>query len=144
MKVGLIFAKIGFLRKMEVISNEHIGLGYIANLLKINGIEFEIIDGHFFSLGVEEMVKQIEKGKFDVLGFSVLYSNFEETIEIIDSIKKNNPSIFIYLGGQHVSFCPEDILLENKNVDVIMLGEGEVTTVELIKCIFRLNGTASP
>lgn len=135
MKVGLVFAKIDFLRKMEVISNEHIGLGYIANSLEKNGINYEIIDGHFFDMDAQEIINWIEKGRFNVLGFSVLYSNYEETIKIINTIKKNNPTIFIYLGGQHVSFCPEDILLENKNIDAILLGEGEFTTVELIQAL---------
>ncbi len=33
MKICLAFAKIQQLKQMEIISNEHIGLGYIANSL---------------------------------------------------------------------------------------------------------------
>ena len=97
MKVGLVFAKIDFLRKMEVISNEHIGLGYIANSLEKNGINYEIIDGHFFDMDAQEIINWIEKGRFNVLGFSVLYSNYEETIKIINTIKKTiQPFLFIW------------------------------------------------
>lgn len=135
MKVGLVFAKIDFLRKMENIGNEHIGLGYIANNLKKNGIDYKIIDEHLFDLNIQDVIKAICKENFDVLGFSILYSNFEESITIINAIKKYNNNIFIYVGGQHVSFCAEDILAENENIDAVLLGEGEFSTVEMVQAL---------
>lgn len=133
MKICLAFAKIQQLKQMEIISNEHIGLGYIANSLSQKNYDYKIIDGHFFDYSIEEMAKRILDEKFDVIGFSVVYSNFRDTIEIIDLIKKMNPNIFVFLGGQHVSFCAKEILINNKNVDLIMCGEGEFTTIELME-----------
>ena len=133
MKICLAFAKIQQLKQMEIISNEHIGLGYIANSLSQKNYDYKIIDGHFFDYNIEEMTKRILDEKFDVIGFSVVYSNFRDTIEIIDLIKKMNPNIFVFLGGQHVSFCAKEILINNKNVDLIMCGEGEFTTIELME-----------
>ena len=133
MKICLAFAKIQQLKQMEIISNEHIGLGYIANSLSQKNYDYKIIDGHFFDYSIEEMAKRILDEKFDVIGFSVVYSNFRDTIEIIDLIKKMNPNIFVFLGGQHVSFCAKEILRNNKNVDLIMCGEGEFTTIELME-----------
>ncbi len=89
MKVGLIFARIDFLRKMENISNEHIGLGYIANSLEKKGYQYKIIDGHFFDLNSDEMIDTIKNEKFDIIGFSILYSNFVESLNIINQIKKD-------------------------------------------------------
>ena len=133
MKICLAFAKIQQLKQMEIISNEHIGLGYIANSLSQKNYDYKIIDGHFFDYSIEEMAKRILDEKFDVIGFSVVYSNFRDIIEIIDLIKKMNPNIFVFLGGQHVSFCAKEILINNKNVDLIMCGEGEFTTIELME-----------
>lgn len=133
MKICLAFAKIQQLKQMEIISNEHIGLGYIANSLSQKNYDYKIIDGHFFDYSIEDMAKRILDEKFDVIGFSVVYSNFRDTIEIIDLIKKMNPNIFVFLGGQHVSFCAKEILINNKNVDLIMCGEGEFTTIELME-----------
>lgn len=133
MKICLAFAKIQQLKQMEIISNEHIGLGYIANSLSQKNYDYKIIDGHFFDYSIEEMAKRILDEKFDVIGFSVVYSNFRDTIEIIDLIKKMNPNIFVFLGGQHVSFCAKEILINNKNVDLIMCCEGEFTTIELME-----------
>lgn len=82
MKICLAFAKIQQLKQMEIISNEHIGLGYIANSLSQKNYDYKIIDGHFFDYSIEEMAKRILDEKFDVIGFSVVYSNFRDTIEI--------------------------------------------------------------
>lgn len=135
MKICLAFAKIQQLRKMEIISNEHIGLGYIANSLAKNKYDYKIIDGHFFDYNIEEMVEKILDEKFDVIGFSIVYSNFQDTINIVNQIKKVNPNVYVFLGGQHVSFCAREILRDNRNVDLIMCGEGEFTIIELMESL---------
>lgn len=135
MKIGLIFAKIEHLYLAESIRNEHIGLGYLAYALQNNGFEYEIIDGHYFGYGAEKMVELIIEGNFDVIGFSILYSNFEESSRIINNIKNLNPLIKVFLGGQHVSFCAKEILQQNKNIWCIIRGEGEFVLIDLLNSL---------
>ncbi len=139
MRVGLVFARDNFLREMEGISNEHIGLGYLANALYRNGYEYRIIDAHFWNYGSKEVIEQLIESKCDVIGFSILYSNFIESMDIISQIKELKPDTLIFMGGHHVSFCAEEILEENDNVDVIIKGEGEETIVELLACYSQGN-----
>ena len=59
MKICLAFAKIQQLKQMEIISNEHIGLGYIANSLSQKNYDYKIIDGHFFDYSIESVCLQL-------------------------------------------------------------------------------------
>ena len=136
MKIGLVFARDSFLKSREAISNEHIGLGYLANSLKRAGYDYEIIDAQFWDLSSDEVVDEILKNSFYALGFSVLYSNFVETMRIVNKVKKSNSQIMVFMGGYHVSFCATEILRDNQNVDIIIKGEGEKTVVELLKKYF--------
>ena len=134
MKVGLVFVKDSFLRAKEAVCNEHVGLGYLANSLQRAGFDYEVIDAHFWNMSYQEVVNEILKNNFDAIGFSVLYSNFVETMRVINEVKENINKALIFMGGHHVSFCAKEILDGNKNVDVIIKGEGERTLVELLRC----------
>ena len=134
MKVGLVFVKDSFLRAKEAVCNEHVGLGYLANSLQRAGFDYEVIDAHFWNMSYQEVVNEILKNNFDAIGFSVLYSNFVETMRVINEVKENINKALIFMGGHHVSFCAKEILDGNKNVDVIIKGEGERTLVELLWC----------
>lgn len=132
MKVALVFAKIEELYIEEGLKHEHIGLAYIAAQLDKHNINNTIIDGHMFGYDNKKIVDIIVEGEYEVVGFSVLYSNYESSQEIIKEIFKRNTNIKIFMGGQHVSFCAEEVLKENEEVDLVVRGEGEFTVCEVI------------
>mgnify|MGYP001252446427 CR=1 FL=1 len=68
----------------------------------------------------------------DVIGFSCYIWNIEETIPIINMLKKINPDITIVLGGPEVSYDTEYWMKRLPEVDVIVIGEGEATFKDLL------------
>ncbi|PKR86853.1 B12-binding domain-containing radical SAM protein [Heyndrickxia camelliae] len=73
----------------------------------------------------------------EVLGFSCYIWNIEETIKVIQVIKKIMPNLKIVLGGPEVTYDFTYWLKRMPEVDYIVVGEGEETFKQLL---LQLNG----
>lgn len=127
-----------------------LGVAYIASYLLHYGHKVNIIDalgedpaqinsfkkGAFLrGLSFGQIVENIDK-KTKLIGISNLFSFAYPAVEdLISIIKKVFPEIQIILGGPHPSALFSSILEENENVDYVAIGEGEQTTLELIRAL---------
>lgn len=68
----------------------------------------------------------------DVIGFSCYIWNIEETIEVIQMLKKVKPSVKIVLGGPEVSYDVTYWLDRIPEADFVVVGEGEETFKQLL------------
>lgn len=68
----------------------------------------------------------------DVIGFSCYIWNIEETITVIDMLRKIKPELRILLGGPEVSYDTAQWLERLPQVDYIVVGEGEETFHHLL------------
>jgi anaerobic magnesium-protoporphyrin IX monomethyl ester cyclase len=73
--------------------------------------------------------------KPDVIGFSCYIWNIEETIVIVDMLRKVLPDVKIMLGGPEVSYDTEYWMNRLTSVDYIIMGEGEETFRDLLRQI---------
>lgn len=150
--------------KSEKFPTHQIPLGflYMGDILQKNNFEVKIldcplyykqkrqIDKNTFKFGLfPEQIKQaIKEFNPDIIGVSCSYTMFEkDSFEVIDLIKKVNNKIKIIIGGAHASSNPE-FVLRNKNIDLIVIGEGEYTLLEIAekvrdtKPLQNIKGTA--
>jgi len=79
------------------------------------------------------IVSQLYSKKADVIGFSCYIWNIEETIPIIQMLKKVNPKLKIVLGGPEVSYDTDYWMERIPEVDFIVIGEGEETFKHLLQ-----------
>jgi anaerobic magnesium-protoporphyrin IX monomethyl ester cyclase len=68
----------------------------------------------------------------DVIGFSCYIWNIEETITVIGMLRKILPDVTIVLGGPEVSYDVTYWLDRLKDIDFIVIGEGEQTFKQLL------------
>ena len=68
----------------------------------------------------------------DVIGFSCYIWNIEETIKVIQNLRKIMPDVKIVLGGPEVSYDFTYWIKRLPEVDCIVIGEGEETFKELL------------
>jgi len=73
--------------------------------------------------------------KPDVIGFSCYIWNIEETIVVIDIVRKVLPDVKIVLGGPEVSYDTAYWMKRLPAVDFIVMGEGEETFRDLLRQI---------
>ncbi|NEU29722.1 B12-binding domain-containing radical SAM protein [bacterium LRH843] len=82
---------------------------------------------------VLNIVSDLYDRKPDVIGFSCYIWNINETLEVVNLLKKVMPDTKIILGGPEVSYDTREWLETEKAVDFIVVGEGEETFKHLLE-----------
>lgn len=91
-----------------------------------------IVDANIDDLSKEEFVAILEKEKPDVIGISVLTNEYSRAGHITaELIKKFNKSIIVVMGGVYATNSYSSII-EDKNVDYVVVGEGEYVFKNLL------------
>jgi len=127
-----------------------LGLAYIGAILEERGIEVKIFDAlvegwdqrvlvgeHTFRIGssFDEIGSLIRDFQPDLVGVNNLFTtqrkNAHEVYRIAKSIA---PKVITVAGGAHPTVMPE-LVLEDKNVDFVVLGEGENTFRDLLDAL---------
>ncbi|MBS4193779.1 B12-binding domain-containing radical SAM protein [Lederbergia citri] len=78
------------------------------------------------------IVTDLYNKKPDVIGFSCYIWNIEETIKVIEILRKIMPDVKIVLGGPEVSYDVIHWLKRLPEIDFIVIGEGEETFKQLL------------
>jgi len=86
----------------------------------------------------QEIAKQVINSNPDMVGFSVFTINYQRAISIAKLIKKLKPDLPIIFGGIHPTCVPE-IVIKQKVVDIVCVGEGEYALLELLNSPKRTN-----
>jgi radical SAM superfamily enzyme YgiQ (UPF0313 family) len=114
-----------------------LGILYLAAVLEKNGVEISVLDQPAKGYTLDETVKWIEKEDPDILGFSTFSVSGRTAALTSARVKEKNPNVKIVFGNYYATFNPERILRKYPAVDVIVRGEGENTTIELLDCLKR-------
>jgi len=125
--------KTSSMRKVMNIT-QPLGLAYIAAYLLENGYEVKIYDCQCLDIDSEELVSKLKKESPEIIGFTSTTPMIKNTIKTARKLKKELPNTIIIIGGSHVSALPKRTLSFNF-FDIGIRGEGEITTLELIKSI---------
>ena len=112
-----------------------LGMGYVASILKTRGTEVSMLDQSARGFSIRKTVEWVKKEDPDILGFSTLVSTGRTAAMIAKKVKEENPNITIVFGNFHATFNAERILKKYPYVDIIVRGEGEHTSLELVECL---------
>lgn len=111
-----------------------LGISYIAAVLEKNSIDVSIIDASAMEMGWHELVKEIERISPDIVAITALTPTIEQALETAKIAKSILPDSTVILGGYHPTFTYKE-LMKNEFLDIIVIGEGEYTMLELVKAI---------
>jgi len=112
-----------------------LGMMYVATILKKLGTEVSVLDQSARGFSIKKTVEWVKKENPDILGFSTLVNSGRTAAIIAREVKKENPNITIVFGNFHATFNAERILKKYPYVDIIVRGEGEYTSLELVECL---------
>lgn len=106
------------------------GLGYLAESLSVNNIEYSVLD---MSLGYSfrDLKSRIDEFKPDLIAISSMSYMLSNTYGMITALKNDLTSLKIVIGGPHVSSIREKVMDECKDIDFAIAGEGERSLIEL-------------
>ena len=109
----------------------NVGLGYIASAVHRAGIDLEILDIDAHRFTEEEIERLLRIKKYDAVGIGTLASQYKWAKSIAHVIKSVRPNVPIIVGNTLGTSVP-DVLLTKTDVDIAVLGEGDVTIVDLL------------
>ena len=84
------------------------------------------------------IINEILFREYQVICFSVNIWNVERTKDISRVLKKANPQLIIVFGGPEVSFDSLDFMKANNQIDILVIGEGELAFTRLCESDFEL------
>jgi len=108
------------------------GVGYIAQVLHDNSIEYDYVDMRI-GYSWRYLKKKVLAFKPDLIGFSMITLGYKSTYQIISDIKRLSPGSKIVAGGHHVTILKEKVLRECEEIDLGVVSDGEQTILELCR-----------
>ncbi|MEI6808642.1 MAG: cobalamin-dependent protein [bacterium] len=113
----------------EVVPQPPLGILTLAAFLRqtIPHIGIEVVDGKFYT---DQQLLQILNADF--IGFSCWFSNYDHSIVLADQLKALRPATTIVFGGPHPTAIAERVLANNRFVDYVVRGDGEIPLRDML------------
>ncbi|HME54235.1 MAG TPA: radical SAM protein [Candidatus Lokiarchaeia archaeon] len=112
----------------------HLGIAYLASALEREGHDVKIIDATVERLSHKMLEPQVMKFAPDIIGVTANVANASVAIETCIYCKQACPSAMILLGGPWATINWKYVV-KNGYADVVVIGEGEETIVELSRML---------
>ena len=110
-----------------------LGLAYIAAILEQNKIIVTILDAWAEGLEEEELSAAILKNRPDIIGITMTSTMAPAAMEVA-AFAKATLNVPVVVGGPHASALPRECLA-NPAIDYVVIGEGEITFLNLIRTL---------
>jgi anaerobic magnesium-protoporphyrin IX monomethyl ester cyclase len=114
------------------------GLLQLAAYLEREGMEVRILDATALPNPWKDLEASVSKSKADVIGITCSATCLSpEALQTIHLCRTISPNSIIVAGGGHFTLMAEPILQEMKDLNYIILGEGEVAFHQLLQNLSR-------
>lgn len=112
------------------------GAAYIASALRNAGHEIVIYNQDQYHYPESHLTDYLTKNRFDVVGVGVIagYYQYQKLLKISEAINRvpNRP---LYILGGHGPSPEPEYFLKKTGADVIVIGEGDITVVNLMDAL---------
>lgn len=111
-----------------------LGLASIAAYLKSKDrtIDISVIDAWAEDLNFEELKQRIAETHADIAGVYMVSPRYDQGKKTIEACREALPKTTIIAGGPHPSAIPIETLNDIPQLDICVIGEGEITMHELV------------
>lgn len=117
-----------------VVEYPPLGLGYIASVLEQAEYNVKILDALLERKDGNSTLQEIEACNPDIIGITVFTPLYLQAKEVIKKTREKFPQIITIVGGPRATVLPKETL-EDIGVDYLVIGEGELTVLELVRGI---------
>ncbi|MBI5049224.1 MAG: cobalamin B12-binding domain-containing protein [Deltaproteobacteria bacterium] len=116
-----------------------LGIAGIAAYLKERGYAVGLVDALALDMTDEDICRYISSHKPKIVGLSALTSMFHRALALASVIRQQFPETLTVIGGQHATIMGEKVFRETTCFDILVSGEGELTTLELMEIYKNTN-----
>ncbi len=112
------------------------GLAYIAGVMRKAGHDVQIYNQDVYHWPESHLTDLLDREKFDAIGISVVggYWQYRKLLKLSEAINRSKNRPFYILGGHGPAPEPE-YFMKKTQADVIVIGEGEETAVEITEAL---------
>lgn len=115
-----------------------IGILYVSSAMKQAGLNVIPLNLILEEGNIEDLIiEKIKEHNIKFVATGGLVANYREVKIITDVAKKTNPEIVTIIGGGLVTYSAKEAMTIVNTADYGVIGEGEITDVELIKTIIN-------
>ncbi len=107
-----------------------LGISYITSLLNQNNYNAKALDLYYTPMEKAKEIIQKELGY--IVGISCFSEQRVSTYRIVEYIRSLSKEVLIVVGGPHSNFLYKQ-MLEHFPIDAVVMGEGELTFLEMVK-----------
>lgn len=120
------------------------GLLYLAAVLEQHDYEVDVLDLLVSRYTKDKIRRKLEQYQPDMVGVTCVTMNYPTASDILKYCKSVDPDLTTVIGGPHVTFAAEETLREAPWIDIVAMGEGERTLLEIVggKRLSEIQGIA--
>lgn len=115
------------------IAQDPLGVGYLAAVLRKAGYTVGVVDGLLFGFNDEQLTEVITAFRPKLVGISLhSFADYRPALAITQGLKMGHVAPYCVWGGEHATFHAHRILEQHPEVDAVVLGEGEMTMLDMV------------
>ncbi len=112
-----------------------LGIMFVASAIRSKGHDVRIVDMKVENIGVAETIRRVGEFKPDVLGITAMTYESDCMHALATQARKTMPDMPVVVGGAHAANMPDETLLKGKDINYVVIGEGEQTFTELLEVL---------
>jgi radical SAM superfamily enzyme YgiQ (UPF0313 family) len=110
-----------------------LALAFLAGALEKAGIETRAVDFTVFPYNQKMLKSVLREFRPHMVGATSVTMTYDSAAQMIKDVKTIDKDILTVMGGPHVTFWAEGAMHSLPELDLIVLGEGEYTAIDLAR-----------
>ncbi|MBJ89380.1 MAG: radical SAM protein [Woeseia sp.] len=107
------------------------GLAYILTYIEAGGYEFDLLDIDINDYDDQFIEEYLQEHRYDIVLIGSIVTHYAWVKWFVNNVKNKNPKTKIIVGNSVGGSIPETFL-HKTSADVVVIGEGEVTCLEVL------------
>ena len=115
-----------------------VGIASVMTYLDHHNIDFDFLDIDINELEDDQIEAYLENNRYDIVLSGSIVTHYKWMKWLTNTVRKYNKNSIIIIGNSVAGSIPK-LFLEHSSADIAILGEGEITCLEVIKYIIAGN-----
>ena len=113
-----------------------VGIGSVMTYLRTHGHDFDLLDVDIHDLGNDAIEDYLSRHEYDIVLTGCIVTHYKWVKWLTRAIRRYMPATKIVVGNSVGGSIPE-LFLRNSAADVVVIGEGEITALEVVRAFER-------
>ena len=117
-----------------------VGIASVMTYLDQHHFDFDFLDIDINEMEDERIEEYLENNRYDIVLSGSIVTHYKWMKWLTNTVRKYNRNSVIVIGNSVAGSIPK-LFLQNSSADIAILGEGEITCLEVVKNIIANNNT---